>query len=246
MKPNEPLLPVLQLGHTPAPARSVEACSERQKGSWLHFLWSFPAALIAVVILYTVSAVPVQALFVRGFFRDKPRTFHCLDILYTPLGKTYDRCRIFRNGFDRCVACVAQFMPEQAKHTFKYVDKLGQHELVDGESKSGAETKKMSGPFNKLLVNIAGTTRPLNLLVSFTVVGAGGETFKAKTRESEARLRDMAMGALATNTLADLEKPGSRNLIRAELINGFNSVLGDNSVREIYFTEFVVQSGPTL
>ena len=38
------------------------------------------------------------------------------------------------------------------------------------------------------------------------------------------------MGALSSKTLADLEKPGARNLIRTELINGFNNVLGDNSV----------------
>jgi len=49
------------------------------------------------------------------------------------------------------------------------------------------------------------------------------------------------MGTLASKTLADLEKPGARNLIRTELINGFNSVLGDSSVSEIYLTEFGIQ-----
>ena len=46
---------------------------------------------------------------------------------------------------------------------------------------------------------------------------------------------------LANKTLADLEKPGARNLIRTELINGFNNVLGENSVQEIYITEFGIQ-----
>ena len=59
--------------------------------------------------------------------------------------------------------------------------------------------------------------------------------------DNDAQLRDMAMGALANKTLADLEKPGARNLIRTELINGFNNVLGDNSVQEIYITEFGIQ-----
>ena len=66
------------------------------------------------------------------------------------------------------------------------------------------------------------------LLVSVTVVGTGGEAFKTKMTENDAQLRDMAMGALANKTLADLEKPGARNLIRTELINGFNNVLGEN------------------
>jgi len=109
------------------------------------------------------------------------------------------------------------------------------------KTKTGADAKKMSVPFNKLLVNIAGTMGSRYLLVSVTVVGYGGEAFKAKMTENEAELRDMAMGALANKTLADLEKPGARNLIRTELINGFNNVLGDNSVAEIYITEFGIQ-----
>lgn len=103
------------------------------------------------------------------------------------------------------------------------------------------DAKKISVPLNKLLVNIAGTMGQRYLLVSVTVVGTGGEAFKAKMAESDAQLRDMAMGTLESKTLADLEKPGARNLIRSELINGFNNVLGDNSVQEIYITEFGIQ-----
>ena len=110
-----------------------------------------------------------------------------------------------------------------------------------GKSKSGADAKKVSVPLNKLLVNIAGTMGQRYLLVSVTVVGTGGEAFKTKMTDNDAELRDMAMGALATKTLADLEKPGSRNLIRTELINGFNNILGDNAVQEIYITEFGIQ-----
>jgi flagellar FliL protein len=109
------------------------------------------------------------------------------------------------------------------------------------KSKSSPEAKKVSVPFNKLLVNIAGTMGSRYLLVSVTVVGTGGETFKTKVQDNDAELRDMAMGALANKTLADLEKPGARNLIRSELINGFNNVLGDNSVQELYITEFGIQ-----
>jgi len=114
---------------------------------------------------------------------------------------------------------------------------------LPGETKpkAAADVKKISVPFNKLLVNIAGTMGARYLLVSVTVVGTGGEAFKTKMAENDAQLRDMAMGTLANKTLADLEKPGARNLIRTELINGFNNVLGDNSVQEIYITEFGIQ-----
>ena len=122
---------------------------------------------------------------------------------------------------------------------------LGIKDTAEGGSaakgKGAAGEKKISVQLSKLLVNIAGTMGSRYLLVSVTVVGNGGEPFKAKMTENDAQLRDMAMGVLSVKTLADLEKPGSRNLIRTELINGFNNVLGENSVAEIYITEFGIQ-----
>ena len=110
-----------------------------------------------------------------------------------------------------------------------------------GATKAAPEGKKFSVPFNKLLVNVAGTMGSRYLLVSVTVVGTGGEEYKKKLEEDDAQLRDMAMGALSSKTLADLEKPGSRNLIRTELINGFNNILGSDVIKEIYITEFGIQ-----
>lgn len=122
---------------------------------------------------------------------------------------------------------------------------LGIKDTAEGgtgaKGKAGPGEKKMSVQFSKVLVNIAGTMGSRYLLSSFTVVGNGGEAFKAKMTENDAQLRDMAMGVLSVKTLADLEKPGSRNLIRTELINGFNNVLGESSVSEIYITEFGIQ-----
>jgi flagellar protein FliL len=109
------------------------------------------------------------------------------------------------------------------------------------KGKKTADSKKVSVPFNKLLVNVAGTMGQRYLLVSATVVGTGGEEFKTKMADDDAALKDMAMTTLRTKTLADLEKPGAVNLIRTELINGFNNVLGNDSVKEIYITEFALQ-----
>jgi len=110
-----------------------------------------------------------------------------------------------------------------------------------GKAKSGGDAKKVVMPLDKLLVNVAGTMGSRYLLVSVKLVGTGGEAFKAKITENDAQLRDMAMVTLANKTLADLEKPGARNIIRTELINGFNNILGENSVQEIYITEFGIQ-----
>lgn len=107
------------------------------------------------------------------------------------------------------------------------------------KSKKAAATKKESVPLNKLLVNVNGASSRF-LLVSLSVVGSGAD-FKAQMESHDAQLRDIAQSTLATKTLADLEKPTARNLIRNELLSGFNNVLGDGSVEEIYFPEFAIQ-----
>jgi flagellar FliL protein len=78
------------------------------------------------------------------------------------------------------------------------------------------------------------------LLVSLSIVGTGAD-FKNVVDEHDAQLRDMASGVLGSIPLADLEKPGERNLIRNELISGFNNILGDSTVQEIYIPEFAIQ-----
>jgi flagellar FliL protein len=113
----------------------------------------------------------------------------------------------------------------------------------DGKAKAkkdDANAKRESVMMNKLLVNVAGTQGARYLLCSLSVVGTG-TNFKASMDEHNAQLIDMASNTLNVKTLADLEKPGARNLIRTELINGFNNILGDDVVKEIYFTEFAIQ-----
>jgi flagellar FliL protein len=108
------------------------------------------------------------------------------------------------------------------------------------ETKQSADAKRETLPMNKLLVNVAGTMGARYLLVSLSVAGSDQE-FKAKIAAHDPQLRDFACGVLATKTIADLEKPGARNLIRSELISGFNNLLGSALVQEIYLTEFAIQ-----
>jgi flagellar protein FliL len=99
---------------------------------------------------------------------------------------------------------------------------------------------KQSATLNKVIVNVAGTMGARYLLTSMTLIGDGGE-FPARVTEHEAQLRDMASGILNAKTITDLEKPGARNLIRGELLAGFNTILGKSAIQEIYFTEFAIQ-----
>jgi flagellar FliL protein len=125
--------------------------------------------------------------------------------------------------------------------------KLGGAPAAAGSPAGQSETKKSSAPvkkesvlMNKLLVNVAGTMGSRYLLVSLSLVGTDPD-MKDKIQTAEPQMRDMACGALSTKTLADLEKPGIRNLIRNELLSGFNTILGGQVVQEIYLTEFAIQ-----
>jgi len=108
------------------------------------------------------------------------------------------------------------------------------------ESKASPEDKRESVPMNKLLVNVSGTLGARYLLVSLAVSGSDAD-FKAKMAAHDPQLRDFACGVLAAKTIADLEKPGARNTIRTELMSGFNNILGNSLVQEIYLTEFAIQ-----
>src|SRR6185369_11522516 len=107
------------------------------------------------------------------------------------------------------------------------------------ESKQSAETKRETVPMTKLLVNVSGTMGARYLLVSLSMAGSGLD-FKEKVAVHDPQLRDFACGVLATKTIADIEKPGARNMIRSELMSGFNNILGSSLVQEIYLTEFAI------
>ena len=107
--------------------------------------------------------------------------------------------------------------------------------------KHGGGGGKTAVPLSaKVLVNVSGTAGTRYLLAQLTLVGTHAE-LKDNVEKSDAQLRDVASSVLSTKTIADLDKPGSRNLIRTELISAFNGVLGEGRVKEIYFTDFAIQ-----
>jgi flagellar FliL protein len=112
-------------------------------------------------------------------------------------------------------------------------------ETKDAPTGEGAKTK-VKIPMTKILVNVAGTMGTRYLMTSITLVGSS-EEFRAKFEDNKDQLMDLATTALSTKTISDLEKPGARNVIRAELITVFNNALGGPWVAEIYITEMAIQ-----
>jgi flagellar FliL protein len=99
---------------------------------------------------------------------------------------------------------------------------------------------KVTVPLTKILVNVAGTMGTRYLMTSVTLVGTD-ENMKVKIEQNKDQLLDLATGTLSTKTISDLEKPGARNVIRAELMTVFNNALGGPIIREIYITELAIQ-----
>jgi flagellar FliL protein len=108
------------------------------------------------------------------------------------------------------------------------------------DAKGAADKVKSTVQIKKLLVNVAGTMGTRYLMTSLTLVGNTPD-FVAKINDNMDQLQDLATGTLASKTISDLEKPGARNVIRAELISVFNSALGAPLVQEIYITEMAIQ-----
>lgn len=127
---------------------------------------------------------------------------------------------------------------EEKGHGEKKADGHGKD--AGKEAKGGGGKKKQSIPITKVIVNVAGSQGARYLMTSFTLAGTNPD-FKTVIEDNKDQLLDLANSALASKTINDLEKPGARNQIRAELISIFNNALGGGMVQEIYFTEFAVQ-----
>ncbi len=109
----------------------------------------------------------------------------------------------------------------------------------EGEKSSGNKDK-VTVALSKMLVNVSGTLGTRYLMTSVTLVGKTPD-FKSKIEDNKDQLMDLATGTLSSKTISDLEKPGARNIIRAELMTVLNNALGGPVIQEIYITEMAIQ-----
>lgn len=94
--------------------------------------------------------------------------------------------------------------------------------------------------FSNVVVNLAGTMGTRYLKTSFLVTGADAG-IKATFENNKPRLTDVTLNVLSSLTLADLEQPGARNIIREKLVLSYNQALGRKVADQVYFSDFVVQ-----
>jgi len=95
-------------------------------------------------------------------------------------------------------------------------------------------------PHKIVVVNIANTraTRYLRAGVSFEVPS---EDVVLELIERESQISDLLIMVLSNKELDDLVDFSGKNLIRKEIIEKINSKLVSGKIKNVYFTEFVIQ-----
>lgn len=94
--------------------------------------------------------------------------------------------------------------------------------------------------FSNVVVNLAGTMGTRYLKTSFLVTGADPQ-IKSIFEEQKPKMTDITLNVLSSLTLADLEQPGAKNVLREKLITAYNQALGHKVADQVYFSDFVVQ-----
>ncbi len=113
------------------------------------------------------------------------------------------------------------------------------------EGKGGKENKEgkegtFTYDFQNIVVNLSGSMGTRYLKTSFTTYSANKDLRKI-IDENKNQLLDTALGVLSARSLADLEQPGAKNVVRNDLMANLNQALKSDLIEQIYFSEFVVQ-----
>lgn len=112
--------------------------------------------------------------------------------------------------------------------------------------KGGKEGEAKGNPanyeFNNVVVNLAGTMGTRYLKTSFIVTAADQKAnIKGMFETQKPKLTDITLNVLSSLTLADLEEPGAKNVLREKLVAAYNQAFGKRLVEQVYFSDFVVQ-----
>jgi flagellar FliL protein len=110
-----------------------------------------------------------------------------------------------------------------------------------GKEGKGGAAPGSTYEFQNIVVNLAGTMGTRYLKTSFLVTGTGGADVKAAFDGSKPRLTDVTLNVLSSLSLADLEEPGAKNIIREKLVSAYNQALGKKVADQVYFSDFVIQ-----
>ena len=99
------------------------------------------------------------------------------------------------------------------------------------------------GPFLQLdpfIVNLADPTGHRYLRAKITLEFRDDEAYQ-KANERVPQINDAIIMVLSSKTVEEVLSPEGKMELRIELIRKLNELLGPNSIKNIFFTQFVVQ-----
>jgi flagellar FliL protein len=123
-------------------------------------------------------------------------------------------------------------------------DETAAEPAAAGEKKGHGEKEGAAAgnyEFANVVVNLAGTMGTRYLKTSFVVTGVKNVSTKGLFESDKAKLTDITLNVLSSLSLADLEEPGSKNVLREKLVAAYNQALGKRVVEQVYFSDFVIQ-----
>ncbi len=116
---------------------------------------------------------------------------------------------------------------------------------VTAQKEETAPEARVLLEINQIITNIAGTEMRRFLKVNMTLELKDQETLrKAETKAIDAHMRDQLLDLLSAKTLDDLDgiNPENRRDLKREIRLDIGSILGGpETVKALYFTEFLVQ-----
>jgi len=116
----------------------------------------------------------------------------------------------------------------------------GKPEAKGGHGKGAEGGDQGTYDFENVVVNLSGTMGTRYLKASFTVYSDNAD-LKKVIDQNKKQLLDVATTVLGSRTLADLEQPGAKNVVRNDLMANLNQAVKSDLISQIFFSEFVVQ-----
>lgn len=117
--------------------------------------------------------------------------------------------------------------------TFFKADKEAAH-------KEELETASIGVPIETFILNLADKDKNKYLKISMELL-ITSEEVKAEIDKSMSKIKDIIVVYLSAKTFDDVKSVEGKLQLKAEIMKRINSVLKKGNIKEIYFTEFVVQ-----
>ncbi|RMF94350.1 MAG: flagellar basal body protein FliL [Candidatus Schekmanbacteria bacterium] len=124
--------------------------------------------------------------------------------------------------------------------TFLKGDKEGVEAKEAAATEEVEETASIGIPLETFILNLADKDRNKYLKISMEL-RVGSEEVKKEIDENMSKIKDIIVVYLSAKTFEEVKTVEGKLQLKAELMKRINSILKKGSVKELYFTEFVVQ-----